>query len=94
MRERALYTVFEYSRTRREPVYSKTVRPFLNSDAHNYIKMTALIVLLIFMQLMKKVLDWLAILGIIISYDIWLDFIKMTALINQLIFTQGVNIVL
>ena len=27
-------TVFEYSRTRREPVYSKTVRPFLNSDAH------------------------------------------------------------
>jgi len=29
-------TVFEYSRTRREPVYSKTVRPFLNSDAHNY----------------------------------------------------------
>ena len=29
-------TVFEYSRTRREPVYSKTVRPFLNSDAHIY----------------------------------------------------------
>ncbi len=27
-------TVFEYSRTRREPVYSKTVLPFLNSDAH------------------------------------------------------------
>ncbi len=28
-------TVFEYSRTRREPVYLKTVRPFSNSDAHN-----------------------------------------------------------
>ncbi len=29
-------TVFEYSRTRREPVYLKTVLPFSNSDAHNY----------------------------------------------------------
>jgi hypothetical protein len=27
--------VFECSRTRREPVHSKTVLPFLNGDAHN-----------------------------------------------------------
>ena len=30
-------TVFEYSRTRRESVYSKTALPFLNSDAHKSI---------------------------------------------------------
>jgi peptide subunit release factor 1 (eRF1) len=33
--------VFECSRTRREPVHSKTVLPFLNGDAHKYVNIVS-----------------------------------------------------